>query len=91
MYGTNITGGLTFARVLGGISKALGIANQAIPIYKEIKPMVGNARKVLSVMKEFNNSTKSSIKKTINTDIKKEVTNNVTPKVVSTTNPVFFQ
>lgn len=78
---------LTITRVLSGLSKTLNIVNQSIPIYKEIKPMIGNARKVMSVLKEF--KTTPSIKdpkKAI--DIKeKEVTNNVLPS----SNLTFFQ
>ena len=39
MFGPNtIRTTLTLPKVLSGISKGLGIANQAIPIYKEVKP-----------------------------------------------------
>lgn len=93
MFGPNAVGtGLTFTRVLGGLSRVLGIANQAIPIYKEIKPMIGNARKVMGVLKEFNKTTvestnKSSIKNTIDVSAKKEVFDTPT----TSSNPVFFQ
>ena len=85
MFGTNIArSSLSLTKVLSGISKGLGIVNQAIPIYKEIKPMMSNAKKVLEIAKEFN---KSSNTKTIDVTPKKEVTNHVT----STNNPIFFQ
>ena len=46
MFGTNIArSSLSLTKVLSGISKGLGIVNQAIPIYKEIKPMMSNAKK----------------------------------------------
>ena len=91
MFGTNIArSSLSLTKVLSGISKGLGIVNQAIPIYKEIKPMMSNARKVLEIVKEFN---KSSNTKTIDVTPKKEVTKTVTPSVLtnSSPNPVFFQ
>lgn len=91
MFGTNITrSSLSLTKVLSGISKGLGIVNQAIPIYKEIKPMMSNAKKVLEIAKEFN---KSSNTKTIDVTPKKEVTKTVTPSVLtnSSPNPVFFQ
>lgn len=91
MFGpTQIGTGLTLTKILGGLSKTLSIANQAIPIYKEIKPMIGNARKVMSVLKEFNNTSNSSLnttKKTLNVDNVKEVTY----QKVTSSNPVFFQ
>lgn len=91
MFGTNIVrSSLSLTKVLSGISKGLGIVNQAIPIYKEIKPMMSNAKKVLEIAKEFN---KSSNTKTIDVTPKKEVTKTVTPSVLtnSSPNPVFFQ
>lgn len=91
MFGTNIArSSLSLTKVLSGISKGLGIVNQAIPIYKEIKPMISNAKKVLEIAKEFN---KSSNTKTIDVTPKKEVTKIVTPSVLtnSSPNPVFFQ
>lgn len=91
MFGTNIArSSLSLTKVLSGISKGLGIVNQAIPIYKEIKPMMSNAKKVLEIAKEFN---KSSNTKTIDVTPKKEVTKTVTPSVLTNAspNPVFFQ
>lgn len=88
MFGPNtIRSTLSFSKILSGISKGLGTMNQAIPIYKEVKPMLENARKVLDIAKEFN---KTSNTKTIDVTPKKEVvTNNTTPKI-NTSNPVFF-
>lgn len=90
MFGSNIAGTtLSLSKVLSGISKGLGIVNQAIPIYKEIKPMMSNARKVLEIAKEFN---KGSNTKTIDVTPKKEVTKSVTSNILTnSSNPVFFQ
>ena len=60
MFGSTGNTGLTTTKIISGISKTLNIANQAIPIYKEIKPMVGNARKVISVIKELNSETQKN-------------------------------
>ena len=94
MFGSNITNTLTLTRVLGGISKGLGILNQAIPLYKEIKPMIGSARKVMSVLQDLKipnnivNETKTTNnnynKKTIDADVKEK-------QIVSQSAPVFFQ
>ena len=91
MFGTNVVkSSFSLGKILSGISKGLGIVNQAIPIYKEIKPMMSNAKKVLEIAKEFN---KSSNTKTMDVTPKKEVTKTVTPSVItnSSPNPVFFQ
>lgn len=90
MFGTNIArGALSFSKVLSGISKGLGIVNQAIPIYKEIKPMISNARKVIDIAKEFN---KTNNLKNIDVSEKKEVVKkNITTSTINNSNPVFFQ
>ncbi len=94
MFGSNITNTLTLTRILGGISKGLGILNQAIPLYKEIKPMIGSARKVMSVLQDLKipnnivNETKTTNnnynKKTIDAYAKKK-------QIGSQSAPVFFQ
>ena len=40
--------GLTLPKVLGGIQKTLNIANQVIPLYAQIKPIIKNAQSALS-------------------------------------------
>lgn len=91
MYGPNmVSSGLSITKVLGGISKVLGVANQAIPLYKEIKPMVSNARKIMDVLKEFNSTTntpKKSTPKIIETKAKEKI---VKTEVLQS-KPVFFQ
>ena len=89
MFGQNtLSSALTLTKVLGGIKTGLNIVNQVIPLYKEVKPMVTNARKVLNVLKEINvpNSTKSD-KVTLNTSSKEKTVNNSSLH----SNPVFFQ
>ncbi len=88
MFGAPVRTGLTLTRVLGGISKTLGIANQVIPLYREAKPMIRNARTILAVLKDMNKpSTKTNTVK--NTPVKKETTFNSKPiKVVNS--PSFF-
>ena len=93
MFGA-VRSGITLSSVLGGISKGLGILNQAIPLYREIKPMIGSARKVMSVLQEKkvnnnNNNTSNSIsnnKTTINIEENKKIVNESSQSA-----PVFFQ
>lgn len=92
MFGGPVTSGLTFTKVLGGISKTLGVANQIIPLYREAKPMINNARTILSVLKDVNKGSKTSSnnKKTTN-DSSSTNTNNTSSKVIrNNNNPVFF-
>lgn len=97
MFGANtISNSLSIGKVLNGISKGLSIANQVIPFYQQVKPMVGNARKILHVLKEFNHSNNNNnnvpIQKTINqnneeSNLKQKKNSSIT--IQST--PVFFQ
>lgn len=96
MYGTNIIGsGLTFGKVLSGISKGLSIANQVIPLYQQAKPMIENARKVMEVVREFKAAPETASKTTIEAQAKP--VSEYTKKTFQPTSespkslPVFFQ
>lgn len=93
MFGT-MRSGITLSSVLGGISKGLGILNQAIPLYREIKPMIGSARKVMSVLQELkvNNNSNNTNNSTINNKTTIDIEEN--KKIVNDSSqsaPVFFQ
>ena len=45
MYPGNFNG-LTFGKIIGGISKTLNIVNQAIPLYKQVRPLISNASRI---------------------------------------------
>ncbi len=88
MFGTPANSGLTLTKVISGISKTLNIANQVIPLYKEAKPMINNARTVLSVLKGMGNTNNN--KTTNNNKVieqKKEPIKNTT---INTNSPKFF-
>lgn len=85
--------GLTLPKVLGGIQKTLNIANQVIPLYVQVKPIIKNAQSAFSVVKgvlatpSTNQSTPTNLpSKTQNHDIKKQDESPVT----YSNNPVFF-
>ena len=89
MFGTNVvSSGLSLAKVLGGISKGLSIVNQVIPLYQQAKPMIQNARKVMSVLGELKKTNNIS-KTTVDVKNVKEKTESL--KIQSTNSPVFFQ
>ena len=94
MFGTNTIGSaFSLTRVLGGTSKGLSIANQVIPLYQQAKPMIQNARKVISVLGELNKSNNNS-NNTNNNKTTVEVTSKEkteTIKVQPSNSPVFFQ
>lgn len=91
MFGQNVGTGLTFGKVLSGISKTLNVANQVIPLYREAKPMITNAKTILSALKEFNTSSNTKTN-TNNTSInqlqnKKETS---VERRITASNPRFF-
>lgn len=71
---SNITPKLTFSQILSGTSKTLGVVNQAIPVFYQVKPIWKNAKTMFRVVKELNtketNKTKNEIHNT--TTIKQE-------------------
>jgi hypothetical protein len=53
--------GLTFSSLVSGTQKTLGTINQIIPIVKQAKPIVNNAKTMFKVMNEFKRTdTRSS-------------------------------
>lgn len=64
--------GITLGGILNGTQRALNFVNQAIPLIKQVKPMVGNAKTMFKVMNEFKRTEKPK-KQVIN----KNNTNNV--------------
>ena len=45
--------GVTIGNILNGTQRALNFANQAIPLVKQVRPMIGNAKTMFRVMNEF--------------------------------------
>lgn len=45
--------GVTFGGIVDGTQKFLNLANQAIPLVRQVKPIVGNAKTMFKVMSEF--------------------------------------
>lgn len=56
-----IARGLSFTKIIGGISKTLQIANQVIPLYQKAKPMISNARSMMGILKEFTKNNSKTI------------------------------
>jgi len=61
-----ISNSFSIGKVIGGLSKTLNVVNQVIPLYKEAKPMIQNARNAFSLIKEFTNTTTNKIVNTTN-------------------------
>ena len=59
LFGRNIT----FSGILNGTQKALNFANQAIPLVKQVRPMIGNAKTMFKLMNEFKKVEKPNTNK----------------------------
>lgn len=77
------TSGLSFSSLLSGASKTLGVINQAIPVFYQIKPIWNNAKTMLRVAKVINNNDENPKKEVISEKNKEknvslsDTTNNV--------------
>lgn len=102
---SRLTGGskISLGGILNGTQRVLSFANQAIPLVKQVRPMLGNAKTMFKVMNEFkktetpsqrNNTTtnnsniSSSNSSNTNTEVIEEKTNNTV--ISSEDGPTFF-
>lgn len=67
-------GGISLGSIINGTQRTLGLVNQAIPVVKQISPVVKNARTMFRVMNEFK-KTDAPVSATNNIN----VPNNSTP------------
>lgn len=67
--------GVSISNFLNGTQRVLNIANQTIPLVKQVKPMIGNTKTMLKVMNEFKRNDKKEY-----VDTKKEVVNDYIEK-----------
>lgn len=88
--------GATLSSLLNGTQKILNVANQAIPLVKQARPIVTNAKTMFKIMNEFKRSDKSINKSFNNSNINNKHNNETTKynykqeqnKVVN--GPIFF-
>lgn len=75
-------GNLTFGSIVNGTQKTLGFINQVIPVVKQARPMINNAKTMFKVMNEFKKTDKpktsftDKVNKTVN-NIKNNVNTNI--------------
>ena len=86
---TGLFGGLlkkfNFSSIINGTQKTLNTINQIIPLVKQARPMVDNARTMFKLMSEFNRSDEKEVKKGTKKVESKETTLNYNG------GPTFFQ
>ncbi|MDD2504816.1 MAG: hypothetical protein PHF21_00920 [Bacilli bacterium] len=85
----------SFASVLSGISKTLGVAKEVIPLWQQTKPLIRNAKTAYTLIKN-NNIKKTTFDRNdsinTNSNFKKEEVNNIKEKTIikSNNSPQFF-
>ena len=72
--------GFSFSNLLNGASKTLGVVRDAIPVVKEIGPMMNNMKSMLKIASVFKDETDTKEKKeetssNINNNDKNNITN----------------
>ena len=78
----------TWSGLLNGASKTLGVINQAIPIFYQVKPIINNAKTMFRVVKEIN-KPETNTNENINTN--NQQSNNTNINNINTNNqPNFF-
>lgn len=79
------TSKITFSGILNGASKTLGVINQAIPVFYQVKPIWNNARTMFRVVRGLNSNDNTS---SINTQVKES--SNLSQKKEQANAPTFF-
>ena len=97
MFGPRLgTSTFSFGKILGGLSKTLGVVNQVIPLYKEAKPIIQNAKTAFNLIKEMGSTTTNRIINNTEKNVKqiKESITEINDNKINYGNqkgPTFFQ
>lgn len=51
---------ISFSKILNGTQKILGIANQAIPLVKQVGPVINNTKTMFRILNEFKKGDKTN-------------------------------
>lgn len=88
--------GTSWSGILSNVQKTLGIVNQAIPMVKQVSPIINNAKTMFKIMNEFkkiDTPNKNNYENTSNEKIEKkgsEQTINATNNIDNYNQPTFF-
>ena len=84
---------INFGSILGGTQKTLNTINQVIPLVKQARPMMDNAKTLFRLMSEFNKGDATTATAATVNEIKKTVPEETVNKVALESNsngPTFF-
>lgn len=90
----SLFGGLNLGSIVNGTQKTLSIVNQAIPLIKQAKPVLNNAKTMFKVMNEFKRiETPIQVEKNVSStvNITQQSTNKEQISSIKSNGPVFFQ
>ena len=78
---------ISLSSIINNTQKTLNIVNQAIPVIKQVKPVIGNAKTMFKVLNEFKRNDTTTTNKNIISN-----TNNNSPKesIKYSSGPTFF-
>ena len=86
------TNGINWSSILNNTQRTLGIINQAIPVVKQITPVMRNAKTMFQVMNEFkkvDSPTPSTSISTTNTSSSDSM-NTTASSITTDSQPTFF-
>ena len=79
--------GINWSSLLSNTQKTLGIINQAIPAFYQVKPIFNNMRTMFKVVNEFNKDDTNPINN-VNTNTNNNINNNYQTNNLNTNNIV---
>ncbi len=96
--GTSILSKINWSSLLSNAQKTLGVVNQAIPLYYQVKPVFKNLKVLGKIGKEFNkisennnqNSNKSIQQESITKSNNDKTTNNIVDSQNNYPTPTFY-
>ena len=85
--GANPINKISFRDILNGASKTLGVINQAIPVFYQVRPIVNNAKTMFKVVRGINSASSNTRTNSSNNSNLKE--NSTKKEAINA--PIFFQ
>ena len=81
-----MNGNLSLLKIISGLSRTIKVANQMLPLYNQIKPIITNGNQVInSISKKIQTTTTSP------STPKQQTTKESTQPQTNTNLPTFFQ
>jgi len=89
--GNTVKNGINWSSLLSNTQKTLGIINQAIPAFYQIKPIFNNMRTMFKVVNEINKDDKPKNNNFNQSNIQTNIDNSINNSNVSYTNYSKYQ